>query len=1834
MTTILPNNVHHLQTNIFTVVVLNENGDEGELLPFLKFNSNQFHPDDTILDIKYEISNAFQLNNQIIPVEDMHLFCQSTERLDIAKMFDVFSLNGEEIDDRIISNYYQSLQLEQKNSYSLSDFLKLKETTFIASHILGYNTIFNNGNSIPLVASPTLWENNDTISFINHANSKTFMNSNILNNTIYLCLKQNYDDNNLLRQYFPDINQRKRSNSKYQHLQTMRQRCHHTTNFEKGGITKFKFSIHPIYTDVTLGLENMFKTNHATESIPLLKYNPQVRRENIYRLYTKDKKKEIPFLKKPLVADFMRNVGNTTTSISFYSSCEIGHIHCILELNGIISVEIFLKKETDLQNIENIVTTKVNQLFQEMQISVVLSSLNDANITIDKMEYEMFSFIEKDVKMDSLLKKFKHIFVVDIPKKVKREITTYYLRFIRVSDYEEDKSLSLPITVIVDKQHSKITMIASKLDHLKYIEVMQCYFNAFIYFSQLRATHAQITQFVGGNNDEHNNNDDNIYDDNIYDDNIYDDNIYDDNIYDDDDNNTDTNDEKKNRVNKNNAIEIPDDENEESESDDKKSESNNKESEFDSDEFISDDEESLSNEHYEQKGGSNLFDDDYNNDDLIFHFQDVDDHLLQEIENSDSEVFDKFSEAFNPVGIDTILNRKDEDDDNNEADNNEEENDDNEDIEVVNEDVEDENEENDDVNNDTEMTDFPEFVREHKLRDKDNIKLNLPYYFQERIEKLDGDLVIKNEKEHPGFKSYSRTCKSSDRRQPVIVSDRELQRIQNTYESFDENIDVLKYGSKREKQYNYICPRYWCLKTNKMIDASELTKVRNPITNKNELQHKTCGKVLPLHETKTKKGYYIYDFGRKRRHPSLQMNKHPTKGVCLPCCFQNGPKIERNKEQHFQEEKEQEEEEEDGVAQPNRRKTKITNEKFILNPEKFPLPEGRWGYMSMELQMFFQANYLLDQRSKSNTSLKIGKPCLLRHGVEKSQQQSFVACIADTYFYYKYPFQRDLANKMSVSDMRLHIQEFITLDTFVQYQKGNLVQVFADYSQDVDIESYLQTSNVLQILDINGNENDRIHAQKIVSAFENFKEYLISDKENVEFDYLWDIVCLPNEHLFTTGVNLIIFELKREDGTSNVSIICPASHNALSTYDNTKPSLLLVKINNQYEPIYLYTQLANNKFQLETIFFENNEYIEGLFINIIEPFFNQSCKSASSVSNALSLDKLLELLTQYYKKLVKIKSLVMNYNNRIIGVVVEEKQTNKRNEKNKRNRVLVPCHPSTVPFESEYPIISFSRQGQIWSSFQTSVKLLKKISNHGDGQLFRIPCKPLEYVVDDKYVVGIMTQTNQMIQTEPPISVLHHRIEVNRLKQKYGLKERENSNYIAADTSIALGKLNPREDRIFKLQLEEELYGTFTQMIKEILDLKKYKSKKIDLMQYSDGKNNSNSNTEKKQYIEQFLDDISSPYVITADDDIYMDALIQCRSNQTKEECDENKYDRSTDDDAKLILPNNNSFIQKLSNEIVLNKKFREYFFQSNALVAGVAATVRYSVYPDEMLLTETNLVKLFHYTRKSKKNKENTDVDKNALNDGLGNVFGDGDNGNVDDGNVEDGNDAALDEPCDEIILSALPKRKIRSTYLVKEFPQYLEMEYVPKTGLCSFEFMRSIINYVKNMEITIQNLKDELIYKYSITLANKYETVLLLWKQEGKLSATNYQSLMNNNDNGVDFAESIKNILQNNAYFISTNDFWILMETYGIPTLFISSEMKTKLLQTFKKDNKFITINNGSLYLHVIVPKTIKNTIPKFKILCSKVDNNKIMLPFHKKWQYIKEKKQTFSTYIIENK
>ena len=77
--------------------------------------------------------------------------------------------------------------------------------------------------------------------------------------------------------------------------------------------------------------------------------------------------------------------------------------------------------------------------------------------------------------------------------------------------------------------------------------------------------------------------------------------------------------------------------------------------------------------------------------------------------------------------------------------------------------------------------------------------------------------------------------------------------------------------------------------------------------------------------------------------------------------------------------------------------TKYETENYIKGSDKFPLDINRWGFLPIVIQKFLKTDNKLCQISISNSNLKQNHTCILRQGVENSNKQSFLACIASAY---------------------------------------------------------------------------------------------------------------------------------------------------------------------------------------------------------------------------------------------------------------------------------------------------------------------------------------------------------------------------------------------------------------------------------------------------------------------------------------------------------------------------------------------------------------------------------------------------------------------------------------------------------------------------------------------------------------------------------------------------------------------------------------------------------------------------------------------------------------------
>jgi hypothetical protein len=137
-------------------------------------------------------------------------------------------------------------------------------------------------------------------------------------------------------------------------------------------------------------------------------------------------------------------------------------------------------------------------------------------------------------------------------------------------------------------------------------------------------------------------------------------------------------------------------------------------------------------------------------------------------------------------------------------------------------------------------------------QDIKGMRLAHPNPFQEKMKKLDAKLFLKPKQK--GFSAYSRICPSNVKRQPIILTEEEKAKIDidhpNSYSS------ALKYGSDPEKQYWYICPRFWCLTGNYSLTEEEV-------------KAGVCGgteAIIPASATVVPEGGQIYEFTSGKTH--------------------------------------------------------------------------------------------------------------------------------------------------------------------------------------------------------------------------------------------------------------------------------------------------------------------------------------------------------------------------------------------------------------------------------------------------------------------------------------------------------------------------------------------------------------------------------------------------------------------------------------------------------------------------------------------------------------------------------------------------------------------------------------------------------------------------------------------------------------------------------------------------------------------------------------------------------------------------------------------------------
>ena len=773
--------------------------------------------------------------------------------------------------------------------------------------------------------------------------------------------------------------------------------------------------------------------------------------------------------------------------------------------------------------------------------------------------------------------------------------------------------------------------------------------------------------------------------------------------------------------------------------------------------------------------------------------------------------------------------------------------------------------------------------------------------FLKKMKKLEPTLFKVSTKDG-NFDSYTRACPANLSRQPIILTDDEKKDIDNKYPNSYKS--ALQYSSQPDKKFWYICPRYWCLKPGE----------NRPLTEEDVKNGECNGKIIPKNATNIPEGHYIYEFSSKehknadgsyRHHyPGfVPTNKHKTN--CLPCCFKNlysEQQISRREECNISQDDLvgdldtiKNKEMSDDLKKQTKEKKQPKN---ILEFNKYPINENRWGQLPLSISTFLN----ISNNTKDNIKL-------LRYGVNNnSPNQSFLYCLADIY---------SITKKYSIQDLRKKIISLINLDTFTTLQNGSLISIF-NSNLKVNIEKY-KNSSTYKKMDLTKSPQKQ-YLTNVISSYENFIDFLNDKDSFIDYTYLWDIVTSKKIGLFdkNNDTNLVILEIVNNDITDNIHLLCPTNSHRKHLFDITLNTIILVKHDDFFEPLYLYGNTISNNLMDKNIDYNavkmfNQHNIPVTLKNMllqIESVTNSYCKSIPTNIKLYEFEQPLPAniiydLLQLHNYIILFQ--ILNYNGKVIGFAVKIREEDE-------SYVYVPTNYSN----NIHNLNTIFIDDVEWIDYHTTIERLNSISD----KVKQIKCKPIIKVSEDGLIVGFLTQTNQFIL-------------VNDLQQNIDddLKTIEVSNYkdyYNIDKSLNLSN-NIDQERISAIQnisLEYNFYLAFRNKIRLLLN-EYYNIEVYNKITHiiNDKKYLYNNKIDKLTILLKYL---TRNHVIfsTIDDDVLNDIYEIKLFNHNKEKngfCLEN-------DKYSLCIPEDNLINQQLKNEVVYYTRLADELIRFNRI--------------------------------------------------------------------------------------------------------------------------------------------------------------------------------------------------------------------------------------------------------------------------------------------------------------
>lgn len=929
-------------------------------------------------------------------------------------------------------------------------------------------------------------------------------------------------------------------------------------------------------------------------------------------------------------------------------------------------------------------------------------------------------------------------------------------------------------------------------------------------------------------------------------------------------------------------------------------------------------------------------------------------------------------------------------------------------------------EESDEEDEDEEEEEGDEYI----AKNKDKAKNTNP--FLQKLHEKEPNIFL-NGKDGK-YSVYSRTCQSVHR-QPVLITEEEKEYIDKI--SPGSYSKAMKFGSTPENQNYYICPRFWCFKNNVSMTADQI-------------KNKECGTDpeywqefnIPKEHLDAKGNYITHHPGFKHKYKSKKTD------YCMPCCgvskwemhekdettgkwkkanyklkegekinelgqlvLKNGKIDERRKEFPKNADKCDITDADEMIV----KKKPMKNVKFIYEPRVLPeIPEeGRWGYVQKSVEHFMQIDYKEIQAPGEEHRLQPGAFALLKYGVEQNKIKnekkedvpfnSVLGCLADI-----------LPNPPRVSDGAFGkiLAKAVNINDFVKYGNASFTATFrpheieeetakkhtsvidnegltwiksngiwtnektkeAGYPKTVKtMKIWMSDDDLSEYKKIKGDDNEIIMEK--MAAYEMYKLYLENPAIEKEVNYIWDLVSINNDKLFNPGLNMLIMEIKNNDITDNIDVICPTITYSKTKFDIEKPTVFLIKHpNNLFEPVYLLDEASKDVTRTFLINDKDKEMPQNIksLLKKMNKTLNENCHGKNSILglevtgiakdgetkmeivqplSLIDLETELEPLENY-----EITEQIANYQGKIIAVRV-------RNNTNKTN-LYIPCKPS-VPSEDTNYDIEIMDNANLWSNYETTKNELEELGEHIDY------CRPVLKIIEDKLIVGILTKSNQMVPINPPEedfegeplpTLKYNSFTYNKTGKKGDTK------YVDSIITKTKKGDEKREEIMFNAMAENDFYKIFRSTIKILLsDPKNHKIRDQLLLSIH------STNTQRDKLIktvENLIELIEEKEIIEFVESDNADLFASLKKNgKVMYKCEKN-YSETYNQGCKLLLPKKNLvntsrnnillYYYRIADELLRYNSLKNFILYPNQFLN--TGMTDYKINKDEMIALESSL--------------------------------------------------------------------------------------------------------------------------------------------------------------------------------------------------------------------------------------------------------------------------------------